>query len=237
MFASERLQKTTRLNRAPVFYYITDRRQSAEAPFSVCVRRALNWGVDYIQIREKDLSDRALFELTCKTVALARKTGCKVLVNGRADIALAAGAAGVHLPSTGLLVSDVRSCFSRKLIIGVSVHSIREAKNAFSMGADYLLLGHLFPTQSKSTLGPPLGLDCLRKLCAAVPVPVLGLGGIRPESIQSVLDAGARGVAGISLFQGPAFMGMPRTSGSGRNWGRVFKNGVLKKPIPPPIKK
>jgi thiamine-phosphate pyrophosphorylase len=168
---------------------------------SACVRRALAWGVDYIQIREKDLPDKALFELACEIVALAHKTKCKVLINGRADIALAAGAAGVHLPAAGLRISDVRPFFPRKLIIGTSVHSIREAKSAYSMGADYLLLGHLFPTPSKSDLGLPLGLDYLRKLCAAVPIPVLGLGGIRPDSIQSVLDAGAIGVAGISLFQ------------------------------------
>jgi thiamine-phosphate pyrophosphorylase len=182
--------------------------QLAGAPLSGCVRRALDWGVDYIQIREKDLSDRALFELTCEIVALAHKTKCKVLVNGRADIALAAGAAGVHLPSAGLRASEIRSFVPRKLIVGASVHSIREAKYACSMGADYLLLGHLFPTLSKSTLGPPLGLDYLRKVCSAVPIPVFGLGGIRPESIQSVLDAGALGVAGISLFQGSGFMRM-----------------------------
>ena len=215
MFTSETFQKIPRPNRAPVFYYITDRLQLADAPLSDCVRRALAWGVDYIQIREKDLSDRALFELTCEIVEFAHKTKCKVLVNGRADIALAAGAAGVHLPSTGLRISDVRSFFPRELIIGASVHSIREAKSACSMGADYLLLGHLFPAQSKATLGPPLGLGYLRKLCSAVPIPVFGLGGIRAGSIQSVLDAGAHGIAGISLFQGETLAHIPRGSGSG----------------------
>jgi thiamine-phosphate pyrophosphorylase len=214
LFASERFQKILRPNRVPVFYYITDRLQLADASLSACVRRALAWGVDYIQIREKDLPDRALFKLTCEIVALAHKTKCKVLINGRADIALAAGAAGVHLPVTGLRISDIRSFSPRKLIIGTSVHSIREAKCAYSMGADYLLLGHLFPTPSKSDLGPPLGLDYLRKLCATVPIPVLGLGGIRPELIRSVLDAGSIGIAGVSLFQGKSLAHIPKISWS-----------------------
>ena len=76
-----------------------------------------------------------------------------------------------------------------------------EIRRACAEGADYLLLGHLFPTESKSGLGPSLGLDYLRKVCSAVSVPVLGLGGIRPEFIESVLESGAAGVAGISLFQ------------------------------------
>jgi thiamine-phosphate pyrophosphorylase len=198
---SERLQKAAFPNRAPVFYYITDRKQLAGISLPACIRRALDWGVDYIQIREKDLSDRALFELTCKVVKLANKTNCKVLVNGRPDIAWAAGAAGVHLTSAGLRVSEIIHWLPKKMIVGVSVHSINEARHAFSTGAHYLLLGHVFPTKSKSALGKPLGLEYLRKLCAAVPIPVLGLGGIRPERIQSVLDAGAAGVAAIAMFQ------------------------------------
>jgi thiamine-phosphate pyrophosphorylase len=201
LFASERLQKAALPDKGPVFYYITDRKQLAGVSLLACIRHALGRGVDYIQIREKDLSDRALYELTCKVVKLASKTNCKVLVNGRPDIAWAAGAAGIHLTSTGLCVSEIIHWLPQKMIIGVSVHSIQEARQAFSAGAHYLLLGHLFPTKSKSSLGRPLGLEYLRKLCAAVPAPVLGLGGIRPELIQSVLDAGAIGVAGISMFQ------------------------------------
>jgi thiamine-phosphate pyrophosphorylase len=201
LFTSEKLQKTSPPNNGAVFYYITDRKQLAGVSLLTCIRRALGWGVNYIQIREKDLTDRALFDLTCDIVKLARKTNCKVLVNGRPDIAWAAGAAGVHLTSAGLRVSEIIRWLPRKMIIGVSVHSIHEARQAFSAGAHYLLLGHLFPTKSKSALGRPLGLEYLRKLCVAVPIPVFGLGGIRSELVQSVLDAGAVGVAGISMFQ------------------------------------
>ena len=167
-----------------------------------CVRRAVEWGVDFIQIREKDLEDLALFELTRQVLAAARGSKCLVLVNGRADIALAAGAHGVHLPSTGLQISDLRKWFPRDLLIGVSVHTMAEIRRACAQHADYLLLGHLFPTESKLGYGSPLGLRRLREACCSVSVPIFGLGGIKPESIGSVLDCGAAGVAGIGLFQG-----------------------------------
>jgi thiamine-phosphate pyrophosphorylase len=139
--------------------------------------------VDFIQIREKDLEDLALFELTRQVLAAARGSKCLVLVNGRADIALAAGAHGVHLPSTGLQISDLRKWFPRDLLIGVSVHTMAEIRRACAQHADYLLLGHLFPTESKLGYGSPLGLRRFREACCSVSVPIFGLGGIKPESI------------------------------------------------------
>jgi thiamine-phosphate pyrophosphorylase len=185
----------------PLFYYITDRRQLTGISLVRCIRRALDWGVDFIQIREKDLCERALYELTRRVVSMARGMKCRILVNGRADIALAAGAHGVHLPSTGLQVSEIRPWLPENFCIGVSVHTMPEIRRACAQNADYLLLGHVFPTRSKSGLGPPLGLDYLRNICSTVTLPVFGLGGIRPQSIGSVLEAGAAGIAGISLFQ------------------------------------
>ena len=124
--------------------------------------------MDCIQIREKDLSDRELFELVCRLVALASATPCKVLVNGRADIALAAGAHGVHLPARGLYASHLRAWLPRGFLIGVSVHSLSEARLAVRAGADYLLLGPIFPTPSKMQYGTPLGLAYLRGVCRLV---------------------------------------------------------------------
>jgi thiamine-phosphate pyrophosphorylase len=169
-----------------------------------CIRRALDWGVDFIQVREKDLKERALYELTCRVVSLARGTQCRILVNGRADIALAAGAHGVHLPSAGLQISEIRPWLPENFVIGASVHTMGEIRRACAQKADYLLLGHVFFTESKSDCGPPLGLDYLRKVCAAVPLPVFGLGGMQPESVGPVTGSGAAGVAGISLFQNGA---------------------------------
>ena len=188
-------------DKSPLFYYITDSRQLTGRSFYACIRRALNWGVDFIQIREKHKSDRALFELTQRLVKLSEGTKCRILVNGRADIAVAARAHGVHLASNALPVPDIRSWLPEKFLIGVSVHSKKEARRACEDGADYILLGHLFPTPSKSSHGQPLGLDYLQQICSDFPVPVFGLGGINAGRIASVLDTGAVGVAAIGLFQ------------------------------------
>lgn len=157
--------------------------------------------MDCIQIREKDLSDRELFELACRVVAAASATPCKVLVNGRADIALAAGAQGVHLPARGLQAADLRPWLPHKFLVGVSVHSLVEARLAVLRGADYLLLGPVFPTPSKVQYGAPLGLSYLKQVCRSVPIPVLALGGMRLETVTAVIEAGAAGVAGISMFK------------------------------------
>jgi thiamine-phosphate pyrophosphorylase len=182
-----------------------------------CIRRALAQGVDFIQIREKDLCDRALFELTRRVLDVARDADCRILVNGRADIAMAAGAHGVHLPATGLQISDVRKWVPKNLLIGVSVHTMAEIRFACAQGADYLLMGHIYPTKSKLGYGPPVGLPRLRKACASVSVPILGLGGITPEAIPAVLACGAAGVAGISLFQDPGCR-MQDPAPKLRNW-------------------
>jgi thiamine-phosphate diphosphorylase len=186
-------------DRRPLFYYITGRRQLAGITLIRCIRRAIDGGVDFIQIREKDMEDGALFELVCRVMDLARGTGCRILVNGRADIALAAGAHGVHLPSGGLRPSEIRPWIPKGFIVGVSVHTMKEIRSGID--TNYVLLGHVFPTASKQGLGLPLGLDCLRKVCARIPLPVFALGGMRPESLGPVLNAGAAGIAGISIFQ------------------------------------
>jgi thiamine-phosphate pyrophosphorylase len=174
--------------------------------------------VDFIQIREKDLPDRKLFELTRKAVSLVRGTESKVLVNGRADIALSAGAHGVHLPSVGLKAHDIREWLPDGFWVGESIHTLRELRRACDQNVDYVLLGHVFPTESKQKYGSPLGLDFLKKICDEASLPVFALGGMRAERIESVLKAGAVGIAGISLFQKQAeFSKLPPHIGSSRN--------------------
>jgi thiamine-phosphate pyrophosphorylase len=196
-------KKSTFPAKRPLFYYITDRRRLRGTSLIASIRNAIGLGVDFIQVREKDLSDRALFELTRRAVALARGSQCRILVNGRADIALAAEAHGVHLPSSGLQIADIHPWAPRGFLIGVSVHTLPEIRRACAQGADYLLLGHIFPTASKAGLGMPLGLRRLKNACAVSSVPVFGLGGIKVETIGPVLNAGAAGIAGIGLFQDP----------------------------------
>jgi thiamine-phosphate pyrophosphorylase len=184
---------------------VTDRRQLRPQDFRARIRLLIRWGIDFIQIREKDLTDRELFLLARDVVALARSTSCRVLINGRADVALAAGAHGVHLPSSGLRADDLRLWLPEGFVVGVSVHSESEAMRAWASGADYVLLGPVFATPSKAGQGHPMGLAVFREICRANPLPVLGLGGISRETVEAVLDAGAAGVAAIRLFQeGPA---------------------------------
>jgi thiamine-phosphate pyrophosphorylase len=188
----------------PLYYFITDRHQLPAGTVSglkSAIARAVGWGVDFIQLREKDLPDRELLRLTQNAVKLSRGTGCRILVNGRLDIAIAGGANGVHLPSAGLEASDLISCIPPDFILGVSTHSLREARRAAAAGADYIVLGPVFPTPSKLQYGKPMGCSRFRQICSAVPLPVFGLGGIRLDNIQQVLNAGAAGVAGITLFQ------------------------------------
>ena len=125
----------------------------------------------------------------------------RVLVNDRLDVALAAGAGGVHLGGQSMPVSTVRQLAPRPFVIGVSCHSLGEAIAAESAGADYLLLGPVFETPSKLKYGPPLGLDELRKVNARIRIPVLALGGITVERVRPCLEAGAAGIAGIRIFQ------------------------------------
>jgi thiamine-phosphate pyrophosphorylase len=198
---SSTFQRAALFDRRPLFYYITDRNQLSGISLIACIQRAVNWGVDFVQIREKDLPDRQLFEVARHGVSLSRGTKCRILVNGRADIALAAGAHGVHLPSKGLNASEIRAWTPKGFLIGVSVHTEQEIADACSQSADYVLLGHVFPTVSKSNYGPSLGLDFLQKVCSQTPMPVFALGGMRPDLIGAVLATGAAGVAGISVFQ------------------------------------
>ncbi len=174
------------------------------------IRRLIRWGIDFIQIREKDLRDCELFLLTRHVVASARRSPCRVLVNGRADVAIAAGAHGVHLPSSGLHPGDLRTWLPDGFLVGVSVHSVSEAVTAWDSGADYVLAGPVFATPSKAGMGLPLGLGGLSEICCSIPLPVLGLGGIDAGRVKAVLGAGAAGVAAIRLFQGSAQVDLMR---------------------------
>lgn len=180
---------------------MTARRRLRPQDFRARIRRLIRWGIDFIQIREKDLSDRDLFLLARDVVSSARSSSCRILVNGRADVALAAGAHGVHLPSSGLRADDLRPWLPEGFLVGVSVHSESEAMRAWASGADYMLLGPVFTTPSKAGYGPPLGLESFREICRAIPLPVLGLGGIDAGTMEAVLKSGAAGVAAIRLFQ------------------------------------
>ena len=157
-------------------------------------------GVDLVQIREPGLTDRLLLDLVRAAVERARGTSARVLVNDRPDVALAAGAAGVHLKDDGRCAARVRALGPRGWIVGRSVHGADAARRAAESGAvDYLLAGTVFRSASKPGRRP-LGLEGLGAVARAFPGPVLAVGGARAEDGAALAAAGAAGVAGIRLF-------------------------------------
>ena len=158
-------------------------------------------GVDIIQVRERLLSDRDLARFTATLVERLAAAGTRVLVNDRADVALAAGAHGLHLKSDGPAAADVRRLAPPGFIVGRSIHNAADAR-ALSLdgGYDYLLFGTVFHSQSKPDGHPVAGLQALREACAAASIPVLAIGGIDAARARQVREVGAVGIAAISLF-------------------------------------
>ena len=168
------------------------------------VSAAVTYGIQLIQIREKQLTAQALFELTVGVVAIARGSSTRILVNDRADIAAGAGADGVHLTTRSLTPAVIRKTFGAKLLIGASTHSLAEARDAFAQGADFAVFGPIFPSPAKAKYGPPLGLGKLTEAeCELPSFPLIALGGISLQNVNECLLAGAGGIAGITLFAEP----------------------------------
>lgn len=164
------------------------------------VRGAIADGVTLIQIREKSLTSRLLFDLSVDLVAVRGKADARILVNGRADIAAAAGADGVHLPEDGVPAQVVRRAFP-DLLIGVSTHSVESASAAAASGADYIFFGPIFATPGKPQ---PVGTDELQAVCRRLGrFPVIALGGIDENNCDRVLSSGAAGIAAIRSLNEP----------------------------------
>lgn len=182
--------------------YITDRRPLGGVEALIhSIARNIAAGVDWIQIREKDLPDRQLADLVRCAVDLAAPSKTRILVNTRFDTALACGAHGVHLPSDSPQPLEFRAIAPPAFLIGVSCHSQSEVVAASEGGAGYVVFGPVFPPRSKVSHMQPTGLDALRRAAASVPIPVLALGGITEDNAARCIAAGASGIAAITLFQ------------------------------------
>ena len=168
------------------------------------VSAAVAAGFDLVQLRENRLTARVLFDLSEQSAALTRGSATRLLVNDRADVAAAAGANGVHLTTQSIGAATIRRTFGEDFLIGVSTHSLAEAKAAKEDGADFIVFGPVFATASKEKYGPPAGLENVESLVKQLtPFPVLALGGIDATNALECLRAGASGIAGISLFEEP----------------------------------
>ncbi len=166
--------------------------------------RSVEAGATLVQVRAKTLPDREFLELSQAAQTKLSKRGVPLIVNDRADIALAAGASGVHLGQEDLPLQSARALLGHGRLVGVSVTSVEEARRAWHGGADYVGAGPVFATSTKDCTAPPLGLEGLKKIRSAVRIPILAIGGLTPANARQVLDSGADGLAVISAILGAA---------------------------------
>jgi thiamine-phosphate pyrophosphorylase len=163
---------------------------------------ALEAGVRAIQLREKDLSVRQLFDMAVWMRELTGEYGAKLFINDRVDVALSVGADGVHLGINSIPAHAVRKISGDKLIVGVSTHSVQEAEAAENDGADFVTLGPIYETPSKLKYGKPIGVDTVREARSRTSIPLFVVGGIKSDRVKEVMDAGADGIAMISAILG-----------------------------------
>ena len=180
-------------------YVITDPKASRGRPDLQVAEAAIAGGADVLQLRDKEASSGRLYEVALRLRKLTRDAGIPFIVNDRLDIALAAGADGVHVGQTDLPVSVVRKIVGPAGILGVSVVTVEEAVLAERDGADYLGIGPVFEARgTKPDAGLPLGVECIARIRRRCGLPIVAIGGINAENARTVREAGADAVAVIS---------------------------------------
>jgi thiamine-phosphate pyrophosphorylase len=181
---------------------VTDRHQTKGRPLVSLLQRVLATGASAVQLRERDLSARELVKLTREVQAVTVSCSSQLLINDRIDVALALEGVGVHLRSNSLPPSVARRLLGPQRLMGISVHSVEEAIQAESQGADYIVLGPIYETPSKQMFGPPLGVQTLEKACGLIRIPIIGIGGVTAVRAREMRRAGAFGVAVITAILG-----------------------------------
>lgn len=181
-------------------YLVTDRGLSRNRASVDIVREAVAGGVTCVQLREKNCGTREFIQEARALLALLRPLGVPLLINDRVDVALAAGVDGVHLGQQDMAIEDARRLGPPSWIIGVSAESPADAIRAEQEGADYIGVSPVFATPTKIGHAPPLGLDGLRTIRAAVKIPLVAIGGIHVGNAREVIRAGADGLAVVSAI-------------------------------------
>jgi thiamine-phosphate pyrophosphorylase len=179
---------------------VTDRKLTQGRDLCAVVEQALDGGVRAIQLREKDLGGKELFELADKISVLCRRYNAQLFINDRIDVALAVGAAGVQLGKTSLATETARTLLGADKLIGFSSHGVDEAIAAQRNGANFLLFGPVYFTPSKAPFGAPQGVTALKELVDKVTLPVYAIGGINAANLAATMNTGVRGVALISAI-------------------------------------
>lgn len=182
-----------------LLYAVTDRHWLNGRTLVDVVKESLDGGVTMIQLREKSLDEGKFLEEAKELQALCRERHVPFIVNDNVDIAKAMDADGVHVGQDDMAVLDARAKLGPDKLIGVSAHTVEEALLAEKQGADYLGVGAVFPTSSKSDVGE-MSYETLKAICKAVSIPVVAIGGISGENVGKLAGSGICGVAVISAI-------------------------------------
>jgi thiamine-phosphate pyrophosphorylase len=183
-----------------ILYLITDRHQTGGKHLIDVVRKALDGGIKAVQLREKDLPGANLYRLATEMRSLTAEYGARLVINDRSDIAQAVGADGVQIGINSLPVAEARRFLGGDKLIIYSAHAIAEAERAWADGADMVTFGPVYHTPSKAGHGEPCGVEKLAEAARSLDMPVIALGGIKPENIPDTLSAGCHGIAVISAI-------------------------------------
>lgn len=182
-----------------LLYAVTDRTWTGERTLYQQVEDALKGGVTCVQLREKKMDDTSFLQEAMELHALCRRYGVPFIVNDNVDVAIACGADGVHVGQEDMDAGEVRRRTGGSMILGVSVHTVEEAQEAVRNGADYLGLGAVFPTSTKTDVDQ-MSNETLRAICDAVDVPIVAIGGINRGNIGKLAGSGVDGVALVSAI-------------------------------------
>ncbi len=184
-------------------YVITDRKRCSPKPLLTVVSEILDAGVKAIQLREKDLDDKSLFQLAQPISAICNDYGAHLFINSNVQVAIDVGGAGVHLPDNETAVNQVREQANNDILIGCSIHNIEIAKKREREGADFITYSPIYSTISKPDYDQVVGIEKLEKLANEVQLPLFALGGVTPNRVYECVNAGASGIAVMSGIMGP----------------------------------